>query len=121
MLALVVVGAAATSGSASTAFRRSTCRRCTVRTTLPGGAPEEVESEVTEAIEEAVNTVEGINELRSVSASGTSFVIATFDLDRDIDIAAAGRARPRADACCASCRATPIRRSSPSTTTTRRR
>jgi len=59
-----------------------------VRTALPGAAPEEVEAEVTEIIEEAVNTVEGIEELRSVSGPGSSFVIATFGLDRDIDVAA---------------------------------
>ena len=35
-----------------------------------------------------VNTVEGIDELRSASGPGTSFVMATFNLDRDIDVAA---------------------------------
>ena len=35
-----------------------------------------------------MNTVEGINELRSISFSGASFVVATFNLNRDIDIAA---------------------------------
>ena len=59
-----------------------------IRTTLPGGAPEDVETEITEEIEEAVNSVEGISELRSVSGSGTSIVNVTFDLDRDIDGAA---------------------------------
>jgi HAE1 family hydrophobic/amphiphilic exporter-1 len=39
-------------------------------------------------VEEAVNTVEGVYELRSVSGPGTSIVIATFNLDRDIDSAA---------------------------------
>src|SRR4029079_7715721 len=41
-----------------------------------------------ERIEEVVNTVEGIQELRSVSSAGTSFVNITFDLSRDIDTAA---------------------------------
>ena len=59
-----------------------------VRTSLPGASPEEMETQVSERIEEAVNTVEGIYELRSVSGSGSSIVIATFDLDRDIDLAA---------------------------------
>src|SRR6202023_908566 len=44
--------------------------------------------EVSHPIEEAVNTVEGLDELRSISTSGTSFIIATFNLNRDIDIAA---------------------------------
>lgn len=59
-----------------------------VRTTLPGASPEEVESQVSRIIEEAVNTVEGIEELRSISGSGSSIIIATFSLDRDIDAAA---------------------------------
>lgn len=59
-----------------------------VRTTLPGASPEEVESQVSRIIEEAVNTVEGIEELRSISGAGSSIIIATFTLDRDIDTAA---------------------------------
>jgi len=59
-----------------------------VRTALPGAAPEEVETELTDRVEEAVNTVEGVEELRSVSGTGASFVIATFGLDRNIDTAA---------------------------------
>jgi HAE1 family hydrophobic/amphiphilic exporter-1 len=60
----------------------------TVRTTLPGASPEEVEIQISQRIEEAVNTVAGITELRSVSGTGSSIVIVTFDLDRDIDTAA---------------------------------
>src|SRR5687768_16357842 len=59
-----------------------------VRTELPGAAPEEVEIQVSQPIEEVVNTVEGISELRSISSAGSSFVIATFELSRDIDVAA---------------------------------
>ena len=59
-----------------------------VRTVLPGASPEEVETTISHRIEEAVNTVEGIYELRSVSGAGASIVIATFNLDRDIDSAA---------------------------------
>jgi hydrophobic/amphiphilic exporter-1 (mainly G- bacteria), HAE1 family len=59
-----------------------------VRTVLPGASPEEVETTISQRIEEAVNTVEGIYELRSISGSGSSIVVATFNLDRDIDSAA---------------------------------
>lgn len=59
-----------------------------VRTSLPGAASEEVETEVTERIEEAVNTIEGIDELRSITGPGSSIVIITFNLDRDIESAA---------------------------------
>jgi HAE1 family hydrophobic/amphiphilic exporter-1 len=59
-----------------------------VQTRLPGASPEEIETEVSELIEEAVNTVEGIEQLRSISGPGSSVVIATFSLDRDVDAAA---------------------------------
>ncbi len=59
-----------------------------VRTTLPGASPEEVETQVSEIIEEAVNTIEGIEELRSISGQGQSIILVTFSLDRDIDAAA---------------------------------
>src|SRR5262245_42615837 len=88
ILALVVVGAASYFRLGVDRFPSFDLPTCSVRTTLPGGSPEEVESEVSQKIEEVVNTVEGIQELRSISAQGTSFVIATFNLDRNIDIAA---------------------------------
>src|SRR5678816_3724326 len=59
-----------------------------VRVGLPGAAPEEVESLVTQQLEEVINTVDGISELRPVSGQGTSLVIATFKLDRDLESAA---------------------------------
>lgn len=59
-----------------------------VVTTLPGAAPEEVESEVTDKIEEAVNTISGIDELRSISSDGRSVVTIQFVLEKNIDVAA---------------------------------
>ena len=59
-----------------------------VRVGLPGAAPEEVESLVAQPIEEVVNTVDGISELRSVCGQGTAIVIATFKLDRNLESAA---------------------------------
>jgi HAE1 family hydrophobic/amphiphilic exporter-1 len=60
----------------------------TVTTRLPGAAPNEVETEITDKIEEAVNTISGIDELRSVSSEGVSLVFVTFELERDLDEAA---------------------------------
>ena len=54
----------------------------------PGAAPEQIETEVTDKIEEAVNTISGIDELRSTSSEGVSHVIVSFLLDKDIDVAA---------------------------------
>ena len=59
-----------------------------VTTRLPGAAPEEVETEVTDKIEEAVNTISGIDELRSNSSEGVSQVIIAFLLEKDGDVAA---------------------------------
>jgi hydrophobic/amphiphilic exporter-1 (mainly G- bacteria), HAE1 family len=59
-----------------------------VRTSYPGAASEEVESEVSQPIEDAIATVAGIDELRSISSDGQSFVMVTFNLKRDLDAAA---------------------------------
>lgn len=59
-----------------------------VSTTLPGASPAEIEAQISRPIEEVVNTVAGIDELRSISGPGGSIVIATFELGRDIDTAA---------------------------------
>jgi len=88
IMALVVVGIAGLTGLGVDRFPSVDLPRVTVRCMLPGGTPEEVETEITEKLEEVVNTVEGITELRSVTGSGTCFVSATFSLDRDIDTAA---------------------------------
>ncbi|MEP7049049.1 MAG: efflux RND transporter permease subunit [Pseudomonadota bacterium] len=60
----------------------------TVTTRLNGAAPEDVETEITDKVEEAVNTISSIDELRSVSAEGVSQVFITFLLEKDVDVAA---------------------------------
>jgi HAE1 family hydrophobic/amphiphilic exporter-1 len=55
----------------------------TVFTTLDGASPEEIESAVTQPIEEQINTIAGIKEVRSVSREGRSMVFITFEVDRD--------------------------------------
>jgi hydrophobic/amphiphilic exporter-1 (mainly G- bacteria), HAE1 family len=88
ILALVVVGVASYFRLGVDRFPSVDLPTVSIRTTLPGASPEEVETIISQPIEEVVNTVEGIDELRSVSGRGTSFVMATFNLDRDIDVAA---------------------------------
>lgn len=88
ILALVVVGAASYMQLGVDRFPSVDLPTVVVRTALPGASPEEIETEVTQRIEEVVNTIEGINELRSISGTGASIVIVTFNLDRDIDVAA---------------------------------
>ncbi len=59
-----------------------------VTTTLKGAGVEEMETSVTKLIEETVNTISGIDELRSATKEGFSQVIIQFDLFKDGDIAA---------------------------------
>ena len=88
VLSLVVVGAAGFFRLGVDRFPAVDLPTVSVRVGLPGAAPEEVESLVAEQIEEVVNTVDGISELRSISGQGSAIVIATFELDRDLESAA---------------------------------
>src|SRR3954469_13943095 len=60
----------------------------TVTTTLRGASVEEMETSVTKVIEEAVNTVSGIDELRSTTKEGFSQVVIQFKLEKSGPIAA---------------------------------
>jgi HAE1 family hydrophobic/amphiphilic exporter-1 len=56
-----------------------------VTTFLPGAAPEETEARITKPLEEAINTVSGIDELRSSTLEGVSRVIIQFKLEHDLN------------------------------------
>jgi HAE1 family hydrophobic/amphiphilic exporter-1 len=88
VLSLVVIGGASYFRLGIDRFPRVDLPQIAVRTALPNASVEETEVRITEPIEEAMNTVEGITELRSVTGAGQSNVFAVFDLDRDIDVAA---------------------------------
>ena len=60
----------------------------TITTVLPGAAPEEVETEVTDKIEEVVNTISGIEELISTSSENVSLIMIQFALEKNGDVAA---------------------------------
>jgi hydrophobe/amphiphile efflux-1 (HAE1) family protein len=59
-----------------------------VSTTLPGASPEDVETEISDKIEGAVNTISGLDELRSNSSEGFSQVLIQFVLEKNVDVAA---------------------------------
>lgn len=59
-----------------------------VTTTLKGASIEEMESSVTKKIEEVVNTISGIDELRSTTKEGFSQVVINFQLYKNADVAA---------------------------------
>ncbi|HND54984.1 MAG TPA: efflux RND transporter permease subunit, partial [Pirellulaceae bacterium] len=59
-----------------------------ITTTLKGAGVEEMETSVTKLIEETVNTIAGIDELRSTTKEGFAQVVVQFDLTKNGDIAA---------------------------------
>jgi HAE1 family hydrophobic/amphiphilic exporter-1 len=88
ILALTVVGAFAFFQLGVDRFPKVDFPTVVVTTRLPGAAPEEMETEITDKVEEAVNTISGIDELRSTSSEGVSIVIVAFLLEKDADVAA---------------------------------
>ena len=58
-----------------------------VRAGLPGASAEEIETTITRPIEAAVNTINGIDELRCSSNQGNGNCTITFVLERDIEAA----------------------------------
>jgi hydrophobic/amphiphilic exporter-1 (mainly G- bacteria), HAE1 family len=88
ILSLTVVGAFAFTQLGLDRFPKVDFPTVVVTTRLPGAAPEEVETEITDKIEEAVNTISAIDELRSNSSEGVSQVIVSFLLEKDADVAA---------------------------------
>ncbi|MEZ5397523.1 MAG: efflux RND transporter permease subunit [Bryobacterales bacterium] len=88
VMAMVVIGAVSYPKLGIDRFPDVDLPIISVRTTLLGASPEEIESTVTRRIEDAVATVEGIDNIRSTSTESLSIVTVTFNLNRDIDIAA---------------------------------
>ncbi len=58
-----------------------------ITTTLEGANPEVIDSSITNLIETAVNTVTGIESIKSQSSPGVSVVTITFELNKDIEVA----------------------------------
>ncbi|SES43265.1 efflux RND transporter permease subunit [Salipaludibacillus aurantiacus] len=54
-----------------------------INTPYPGGAPEEVEQQVTIPLEEAVENIDGISEMSSVSTSGFSNIVIELEENAD--------------------------------------
>ncbi len=58
-----------------------------VSVTLEGAAPEVMETEVTDVVEDAMMQVQGVRKVTSTSRAGNASISIEFDLDRDIDVA----------------------------------
>jgi len=88
ILSLVVVGAFSFMNLGVDLFPKIDFPTITVTVINPGASPQEMETEVTEKVEEAVNTISGIDELRSTSIEGISQVFVQFILEKDVNVAA---------------------------------
>jgi len=87
ILALTVIGVFAFFNLGVDLFPKVDLPTVIVTVTNPGASPQEVETEITDKIEGAVNTISSIDELRSTSVEGVSQVIITFLLEKDVDVA----------------------------------
>jgi len=87
ILSLVTVGAFSFLSLGVDLFPKIDFPTITVTVANPGASPEEIETEITEKIEEAVNTISGIDEIRSSSVEGLSQVFIQFVLEKDVDVA----------------------------------
>jgi len=88
ILALVVIGLDSYRKLGVDFFPKVEFPYVSITTVLPGASPEEVESQVTKVLEEAVNTISGIDELNSTSAEGVSIITIGFVLEKDPEVAA---------------------------------
>lgn len=87
ILSLTVVGLFSYRSLGVDLFPKIDLPTITVTVVNPGASPQEVETEITDKVEGAVNTISGIDELRSTSVEGVSQVFITFLLEKNPDIA----------------------------------
>ncbi|HEU5188624.1 MAG TPA: efflux RND transporter permease subunit [Methylomirabilota bacterium] len=88
IVTLVVLGLASFVQLGVDIFPKVDLPTITITTLLPGASPEEIESQITKPIEEVVNTISGLDELRSSTIEGQSQIFATFVLERNVQEAA---------------------------------
>ncbi|HEX6188373.1 MAG TPA: efflux RND transporter permease subunit [Pyrinomonadaceae bacterium] len=88
ILSLTVVGAFSYRSLGVDLFPKIDLPTVTVTVVNPGASPQEIETEITDKLEGAVNTISGIDELRSTSVEGVSQVFISFVLEKNADVAA---------------------------------
>jgi hydrophobe/amphiphile efflux-1 (HAE1) family protein len=87
MAATIVFGLVAISRIGISQFPDVDFPTITVSVAWEGAAPEVVENDVVEVLEEALSQVEGIKTLTSVSRQGAATITVELDLSRDVDVA----------------------------------
>src|SRR5687767_144029 len=84
MVTLVVLGVAGYQRLAIDEYPDVSYPIVVAQTTYPGASPEVMEREVSRPIEEALNTVQGIQEITSTSFEGSSLVRVQLQLGVDV-------------------------------------
>ncbi len=88
MVGLVVLGIFSYKELSTDLFPKVDLPVVSVRTIYPGVSPETIETEVTKRIEEAINPIEGVRHINSITSEGFSSVVAVFELGTNIYSAA---------------------------------
>src|SRR5262245_12057092 len=88
IMSLTVVGLFSYKSLGVDLFPKIDLPTITVTVVNRGASPQEIETEITDKVEGAVNTISGIDELRSTSVEGVSQVFITFLLEKNPDVAA---------------------------------
>ncbi len=88
ILALVVLGIVSYPSIGVDLYPKVDLPIVNVTTRLTGASPEIMDIDVTDKIEEAINTINGVKTISSQSFEGVSVVTVEFVLERDIDVAA---------------------------------
>jgi len=87
VMALVVLGIVSYPSIGVDLFPKVDLPMVNIRTELKGASPEIMDIDVTDKIEESVNTISGIKTITSSSTEGASNITVEFVLEKDIDLA----------------------------------
>lgn len=87
MFALIVFGAISINKMGISSLPDVDFPEVSLSVTYEGAAPEVIEAEILDPIEEALLNIEGIKEMRSSARQGSGNVNLQFDIERDVDVA----------------------------------
>src|SRR5580704_7884630 len=87
ILSLVVIGFFSYTNLGVDRFPKVDFPNVTIVVREDGASPEEIETDVVDKVEEAVNTISGIDTLSSSSFDGVGQIAITFQLEKNIDVA----------------------------------
>ncbi len=87
IMALVVLGLVSYPEIGVDLFPKVDFPIVTISTNLKGASPEVIDVDITDKIEGAVNTINGVKSITSSSTEGSSRISVEFVLERDIDLA----------------------------------